>query len=493
MYPHPLGDWSPAGVLAGLAALVGLSLLACWQARRRPWLLVGWLWFVGTLLPVIGLAQGGAQAWADRFSYWPHIGLFIALVWAAAELLERLRAPVLVGASAAALVLIGLAAATWQQVGYWHDTVSLWGRALAVTRGNYPAHACLGKYYHGNGQLDLAEEHWTGAVRLRPYNVEYRYSLGTTLLALGKLDEAAENLQVSLRHSEDFSDGWYNLAIVYLRQGRNEEAARCFRRVLDLQPGSPDALAGLGKALLGQGQQAEAIQAFQTALARNPREAEAWHGLGRAYLVQGQPDQAMAAFSRALQANPQMASASSDLGLALGRRGQWREAARWHRAAIQREEQGEEFLVGFNGRLPTQDGLSRLVIFQCRLGLALNQLADSEGASAVYQSALRRQPDWPRRFTARAWRLATHPDEKHRDPQLAWEMARQAIEGSGEPTVAMLDALAAAQAGLGQFPQAARTVQRALKQASGTGQTALVDGLAGRLRLYQQRKMFAAP
>src|SRR4029077_18246534 len=105
LYPHPYGNWSLPHTVAGAVTLLLLTALALWQARRRPWLLVGWLWFVGTLLPVIGLSQGGPQAWADRFTYWPHIGLLLALVWTLGEIVQRLRIPAAVSATVAALAL----------------------------------------------------------------------------------------------------------------------------------------------------------------------------------------------------------------------------------------------------------------------------------------------------------------------------------------------------------------------------------------------------
>jgi protein O-mannosyl-transferase len=167
LYPHPYGNWSPLRALAGAGCLLAVTAFSLRQARRRPWLVVGWLWFVLALLPVIGLAQGGGQAWADRFSYWPHVGFFVAVVWEVESLADRFHAPALVRGAAWALVLGGLAALTWVQVGYWHDSITLWEHALAVTEDNDTAHEYLARYCRKQGRTDEADFHLTEAYRIK--------------------------------------------------------------------------------------------------------------------------------------------------------------------------------------------------------------------------------------------------------------------------------------------------------------------------------------
>ncbi len=172
LYPHPRGEWSVAATAAGAAALLGVTLLALWQARRRPWFIVGWLWFVVALLPVIGLAQGGTQARADRFCYWPHVGLFAAVVWGLGELAGRARVPAPLTAAAAALAVGCLAALTWTQAGYWRDPRTLWEHALAVTGPNAEAHVHLGNYYLERGDLGDAAAHFVEAAGIDPRALE---------------------------------------------------------------------------------------------------------------------------------------------------------------------------------------------------------------------------------------------------------------------------------------------------------------------------------
>jgi hypothetical protein len=166
VYPHPHGNWSWQASLTGAGLLAALTGLAVWQARRRRWLFVGWFWFVGTLFPLIGLAQGGPQAWADRFSYWPHIGLFVALVWGAAEIGRRLAVPAPVARGLWAGVLAALVALTAAQVRFWRDSVVLWEHTVAVTERNIYGHERLSIAYRRVGRTEEANFHTDEAIRL---------------------------------------------------------------------------------------------------------------------------------------------------------------------------------------------------------------------------------------------------------------------------------------------------------------------------------------
>jgi hypothetical protein len=155
MYPHPREHWSVLQVLAGAGILLAVTLFCL--RLKKPWLQAGWLWFVVVLLPVIGFAQGGRQAWADRFSYWPHIGLFAAVMWGVAELVSRYRIPSLASGAAAALILAALSVLTWNQVGRWRDRGTLWEQAVAVTEDNDRAHEHLARWYRDQGRDEEVE------------------------------------------------------------------------------------------------------------------------------------------------------------------------------------------------------------------------------------------------------------------------------------------------------------------------------------------------
>jgi tetratricopeptide (TPR) repeat protein len=488
LYPHPMSNWSVSATLAGTLALLALTGLSCWQARRRPWLLVGWLWFAGSLVPVIGLAQGGQQAWADRFCYWPHIGLFVAVVWGVGELVDRLRLPAPVPGVVSAVALVVLAALTWAQVGFWRNTPTLWEHDLASTKDNHLAHITLGRYLFEKGRPGEAEPHLAEAVRLRPDCIQYLNSLGAVQLALGKLEEAVESLrQVVTRDATNF-DAWHNVGVARLRQGKYPAAVRSFRRALELQPSAADSLASLGLALWHDGQHGEAMKAFEQALARDPGEPNALHGLSVAYLAQGRADRAAEALRQALLVRPQAPDLHSDLGVALGRQGQWAQAVVEHVTAVEATDQLERFLASANGRLPAPDSIPQGVRFRCRLAFALRQVGHLRGAAEAYRQACLRHPRWPEEYIARAWRLATDADADRRDPLLACELASQAIQAVEEPTASMLDALAAAQAARGDFADAVQTARQARDRASAAGDSPHAEAIGARLRLYQESR-----
>jgi tetratricopeptide (TPR) repeat protein len=485
LYPHPESEWDLSAIIAGAGALLGLTALAAWQLRRRPWLLVGWLWFVVALLPVIGLAQGGSQAWADRFTYWPHIGLFVAVVWGLGELAERSRIAAGTLGTAGALVLGCFGVLTWLQVGYWKDSQTLWEHTLAVTESNHSAHANMGILSMEEGRLERAESHFAEAVRLRPRSAEYHYSLGVVLLSLGRDDDAAGQLRTAVQLEPAFGDAWHNLGMAHLRQERPAAAAACFRKALELQPEAADARAGLGRALWADGKRSEAIEAFRFALNYDANEADSWHGLGVACLTRGDLSGAVAALTTAARLRPNSVSVASDLAVALDRDGQWTEAASRLFEAVRMQEERERLVASQNGRAPAPEAA---VTLHCRLAYALDHCGNHAAAAEAYRTALQRDPHWPEKFAAKAWRLATDPDPDVRDPEQAYELASQAVQAVADPPAHLIDTLAAAQAAVGKFQEAVLTARQALDKASAREETSLADTIRDHLRQYQEAK-----
>jgi hypothetical protein len=166
-YPHPGSNWSVFQSLVGVSLTFSLTGLALWRANRRRWFVVGWLWFVVTLVPVIGLTQGGYQAWADRFTYWPHIGLFIAIVWGATEAAHRLHFPPLLCGGVWTTILAGFMVLTCLQVGYWKSSTLLWEHAVEVTERNDRAHQHLAIRFRREDRIMEAEFHLLEATRIQ--------------------------------------------------------------------------------------------------------------------------------------------------------------------------------------------------------------------------------------------------------------------------------------------------------------------------------------
>jgi hypothetical protein len=178
----------------------------------------------------------------------------------------------------------------------------------------------------------------------------------------------------------------------------------------------------------------------------------------------------------------------SDLGVALLREGQIVQAVSCLQTAVRIQDEGEARLTRINGRLPPAEWVAPGVLFRCRLAFALNQAGDPWTATEVYCAASRRDPQWPDEFTAKAWELVTDPEEEWRDAPLAWELSSQAVQAGDDPSAALLDAHAAAQAALGEFPEAAQVAQQALEKAMARGEETHANAIRDRLRLYQEEK-----
>jgi Tfp pilus assembly protein PilF len=267
-YPHP-GQWPLGEVVLAGGLLLGISALVL-RWRRYPFLLMGWLWFVGTLVPNIGLVQAGGVAMAVRFTYIPSIGVLILIVWGASELIGRRNygAVALSVAEGAAIVLC--VALTRQEIGYWRDSETLLWHALAATRDNWFAHYNVGTLLGEKGQTDEAIRQFQEAVRLRPDYAKARINLGVALGQRNRTDEAIRQFQEVLRLQPDYADAHYNLGTALGRKGRTDEAIGQFQEALRLQPDYPQARCNLGIALNQKGRTDEAIRQFQEALRLQP-------------------------------------------------------------------------------------------------------------------------------------------------------------------------------------------------------------------------------
>jgi hypothetical protein len=237
-YPHP-GSSLPVWLVIGSAfLLVVITLFCVLSARKHRFLLMGWMWYIVTLIPVIGIIQTGKHGWADRFTYIPLIGIFIMIAWGIPELFSPLcnRAIRIPLAFAAFLVLIVLAISTYVQLGYWRNSISLFQRALAVTRNNATAHYNLACALARKGDLEKAIYHAREAVRISPSFAEARNSIGCGLMQMNKLDEAIKEFRIAIRIRKDYSEAHSNLGAAYLTKGMIKEAIAEFRKALDANP-----------------------------------------------------------------------------------------------------------------------------------------------------------------------------------------------------------------------------------------------------------------
>ena len=268
----------PRSVLGCVLVLVGISMLAIWKVTDYPYLLTGWLWYLGTLVPAIGLVQVGTQAMADRYTYVPMIGLSIIVAWGTSDLLGRWQKCWL-APPATLLVMLACALSARAQVETWSSSTALWEHALAVTTNNYAAHAFLGNALTRQGRLDEAIQHYTEALRIRPDYPEAHNNLGPALAGQGNLEEAIAHFSEAVRLRPGYADAHSNLGVALAMQGKLDEAIAHFSEAVRLDPDHPNAHYGLALALRNKGRVEEAIHEFHEALRIQPDHVDAQRGL----------------------------------------------------------------------------------------------------------------------------------------------------------------------------------------------------------------------
>ncbi len=250
--------------------LAGISFLALKYCASHPWLLVGWLWYLGTLVPVIGLVQAGSQAMADRYTYVPLIGMFIILVWGLASLTQRYRINPITKAVIAAVGIGALAVVSWNQVGYWQNSITLFRRALEVTENNYIAHNNLGHRLLELGKNDEARRHFKASIDIRPEFEIAHLNLGLALANQGKIDQAIKHYTQALRIKPQYAVAHNNIGNAWYRLGKADIASSHYRSAIEIQPDYADAYNNLGAALIRMGQAKRSVFFFSKALEINP-------------------------------------------------------------------------------------------------------------------------------------------------------------------------------------------------------------------------------
>jgi Tfp pilus assembly protein PilF len=323
LYPYPdmiaVGQVALAGIL-----LFGISVFVFRWARKRPYLPVGWLWYLGTLVPVIGLVQVGTQAMADRYTYVPLIGLFIMIAWWIPDMLARWRYRKTSLAISAVLLLSIFMVVTNLQIQKWHDNIRLFTHTLKVTNRNALIHYNLGIALSAQKKDREAMAHYKEALWIDPNCVEAYNNLGLTLVRQGENEEAMAHYTEALRIDPKHAKTHNNLGILLARQGKIEEADAHFTQALRTKPDFAEAHYNLGTLLARQGRIEEAGAHFAQALRIKPDYAEAYNNLGNVLAKQGKIEEAAAHYTKALRIKPDLAEAHFSLGMAylmIGNRG----------------------------------------------------------------------------------------------------------------------------------------------------------------------------
>jgi tetratricopeptide (TPR) repeat protein len=402
-YPLPESNLPPREVLLALILLAGIGTGVLVLRRRRPYLLVGWLWYLGVLVPVIGLVQVGGQGHADRYTYLPFIGVFIMLAWGARDLFSFWRHRRQVLGVAAFILMAALMACTVIQTRYWRNSVSLWTHALACTSRNYVGHNNLGMVLAGQGRFTEAIEHYQEALEIKPGSAEVYNNWGMVLAGQGRFTEAIEHYQKALEIKPGSAEVYNNWGAVLAEQGQPVKAIEYYRKALEIKPDYAAAHFNLGDALAKQARYSEAIEQFQQAVRLRPDSAAAHFNLGDALAKQARYTEAMEQFQQAVQLKPDYAEAHYRLGGILRSQNRLDEAVKHYQKAIElipayADAHGNlANVLAAQGRLdeaiPEYQRTLELVPNSAqahfRFGQALQQQKNVEAAIEQYQQALR--------------------------------------------------------------------------------------------------------
>jgi len=321
LYPFPriIEGWK---IVLSCIFLISISYLSIRAIKKYPYFTVGWFWYIGTLVPVIGMVQVGRQAMADRYTYIPLIGIFIIISWGISEIITRWSYIKTALIAITTVILFILMPITFSQVRHWKSSITLFEHTLDVTYNNYMPHYNLGVVLQNQGRIDEAIEHYSEALRIKPDYEKAHNNLGVTLQDQGRIDEAIEHYLEALRIKPDFEEAHNNLGAALKNQGRIEEAIEHYLEALRIKPDSEKAHYNLGVALKDQGRIDEAIEHYSEALRIKPDFEEAHNNLGVTLFRKGDIDRAIACFRKVLEINPNSINAKNNLNKLLMIKGQ---------------------------------------------------------------------------------------------------------------------------------------------------------------------------
>ena len=331
-YPlmHKLPGWEIAGAFLQMMII---TFIAIRFISRHPYFIVGWLWYLGTLVPVIGIIQVGMQARADRYAYVPTIGLFIIIAWglygvAAKQRNRKIGFTLSVVLCSALMVLTGL------QVRYWADSHTLYGHALKVTKDNMLAHYNLGTILAEEGKTSEAIQHYNEALRIMPDYAEAHNNLGNALISEKRIADAIDHYRAALRIYPNFAVVHNNLGIALEETWKPTEAMYQYAEALQINPNYFEAHMNLGSILAGQGKTHEAVDHYQKALSLKPDATEAMYHLAKLYIEQAEYEKALTQYQNLLNYLPDNPAAYYNIACIYSRRNQPEQAVSWLQKAV---------------------------------------------------------------------------------------------------------------------------------------------------------------
>jgi tetratricopeptide (TPR) repeat protein len=525
-YPYP-PSWPGWLVCLSLLVLLGITIAIVLGRKRFPYLATGWFWYLGMLVPVIGIIQAGAHSIADRYTYLPLIGVFIILAWGGYDFLAKRGLPSTGMSIAAGSIVAACALLTCIQIRYWKDTLTLFTHATDVTSNNalaeysiatalvnssrydealphferaiqiqpdHPgAHNNLGLILAMHGDLDEAIMHYRRAVDGRLHLPEVHCNLAAALLAKGQSDEAIAECKKALELSPDFLPARCQLAAALIKQGKAAEAENEYSSLLQQKPGYRNAMLGLAQALAAENNFEAATAQLRQGLAVYPDDPDLQFALGDILVEAGKLDDAFAHYSAIRVAHPQLPAALVQHARELAAGGSLTNALQQLSLAQKLAPDdravrlSREALLMQTGDMDNGAGqFSNVAQAQTEYNLALSlAMKGDPEALSHYREAVRLNPNWPTALNDLAWVLATAKTDGMRDGRQAVMLAERACNLTHRKEARYLGTLDAAYAEAGRFGEAVATARIAQELASRAGQTNIATFAAQRIKLYQ--------
>lgn len=502
-YPYP--ESFPFGrIVADVILLLLVTAVAIATRKKWPALLTGWLWYIGMLVPVIGIVQVGSQAHADRYTYLPQIGLYIALTWTLADLCAGWRQRNLGFSSMAMAIVAVLISFSRVQASYWQNSECLWAHALVCTPDNVTAENNFGNALLDSGKINEAIVHLQKALQIMPNHAEAHYNMGNALFRKGDVSGAIVQYREALQAKPNDEKTHYNLGIALLQQGDITEAINEFQAALQIMPDDIVVLNNLANAEFQKGDISQAVTDYRRALQIAPNDAEVNYNYGVALAQTHDLAGAIAGFEKSLRVRPGNLPAMNNLGNVLFLKGDLDAAIDEFQRVLQIKSDDANARYGLGFAMLQQGNLDGAITnFQetlrikpnwaeahYNLGNALIGKGETEEAMAHYEKAIEIEPDYSDAQNNLAWLLATSPEGSLRDGNKAVKLARHANQITGGHDLDILGTLAAAYAEAGKFSDAVQSAQKAIALAQATGQQNQVSQLNKELERYESKLPF---
>ncbi len=469
-YPRP-ASWPAALVAAASLLLAAITAWVCWHGKTRKYCVTGWFWFLGTLLPVIGLVAIGEHWCADRYTYLPGIGLAVALVWGLRDLAAGRAALQAALLAAGVVTLSACALATRDYLPDWKSSLTLFERALKVTRNNYVAYFGSACCFKAQGEHTRAGEYCAKALLLHPGYAPAWNLMASLLADEGKLSEAMLCISNLIHAKPDWNaEAYYTRATISLDLGHRPEAEADLANALRLNPDHVRARVDLATLLMADGQLHRAIEQYQIALRLAPALGVGHYNLANALNKAGRFPEAIQHYQRALQVDPANAAARCNLA-----------------QALLHQQRTNDAIAQFKSALGLDRGLPQA---HYGLGVLLYQSGQTANALAHLRAALQPNPDFPAALCQLAWILATAPQPELRNGSEALRAAQRACELTGQRDPQLLATFSAALAAVGRFDDAIAAAAKARELALADNQTEVVAHTTRLLEAFRAGRPF---